>query len=188
VPPKAKTNNRLASIELPVAIADEIADAADKTHRSTAFIIARALAAGKGAPAVALGAPVRALPLTSDDDDPASALAAAKKATAAELAAAWTATRARFAAWIAREVEAQKAEHADDLDTGLRDAADTAAAPARLVELARSEYVRVRTLVARHPAAPSEALRILGDDKDRVVREALENRRLERGQTDLRVK
>jgi hypothetical protein len=176
VPPKGKA----ASIELPSAIADEIADAAQKTHRSTAFIIARALAAGKGAPPVTPTAPTRALALTSDEDDPPSALAAAKKATPAELAAAWTATRARFAAWIAREVEAQKAEHADDLDTGLRDAADVRTAAARLVELARSEYVRVRTLVAHHPAAPPEALSILGADKDRVVREALENRRLER--------
>jgi hypothetical protein len=33
-------------------------------------------------------------------------------------------------------------------------------------------------MVARHPAAPAEALAILGADKDRVVREALENRRL----------
>ncbi|MGZ3440948.1 MAG: variant leucine-rich repeat-containing protein [Polyangia bacterium] len=135
MPPKGKA----FTVELPQAIADEIADAARKSHRSTAFIVARALAA------------------------------------------AWTATRARVAAWIAREVEAQKAEHADDLDAGLRDAADAKAAPARLVELARSEYVRVRTLVARHPEAPPEALQILGADKDRVVREALENRRLQRG-------
>lgn len=177
MPPKGKA----ASIELPSAIADEIADAAAKTHRSTAFIIARALAAGKGAPPVPLAAPMKALPLTSDEDDPPSAIAAAKKASGAELAAAWTATRARFAAWIAREVEAQRAEQADDLDRGLADAENPATPPARLVELARSEYVRVRTLVARHPAAPPEALQILGGDKDRVVREALENRRLERG-------
>ena len=177
MPPKAKA----ASLELPSAIAQEIADAAHKTHRSTAFIIARALAAGKGAPAVPLAAPMSPLPITSDEDDPPSAVAAAKKSTAAELAAAWTATRARFAAWIAREVEAQRAEHADDLDRGLADAADAKTPPARLVELARSEYVRVRTLVAKHPAAPPEALQILGADKDRVVREALENRRLERG-------
>jgi hypothetical protein len=177
VPPKGKA----AAIELPQAIADEIADAAHKTHRSTAFIIARALAAGKGAAAVPLSAPMSHLPITSDEDDPPSAISAAKKATGAELAAAWTATRARFAAWIAREVEAQRAEHADDLDSGLDDAANPATPPARLVELARSEYVRVRTLVAKHPAAPAEALQILGADKDRVVREALENRRLERG-------
>jgi hypothetical protein len=177
VPPKAKA----ASLELPSAIAEEIADAAQKTHRSTAFIIARALAAGKGAPPVPLAAPMTALPITSDEDDPPNAAAAARKATAAELAAAWTATRARFAAWIAREVEAQRAEHADDLDRGLADAADAKTPAARLVELARSEYVRVRTLVAKHPAAPPEALQILGADKDRVVREALENRRLERG-------
>lgn len=177
MPPKGKS----PSIDLPPAIAKEIADAAAKTHRSTAFIIARALAAGKGAPPVSLTAPFVALALTSDEDDPPKALSAAKSASTEELAAAWSATRARFAAWIAREVEAQKAEHADDLDRGLADAENPATPAARLVELARSEYVRVRTLVARHPAAPPEALAILGADKDRVVREALENRRLARG-------
>ncbi len=177
MPPKGKA----AVIELPQAITGEIADAAAKTHRSTAFIIARALAAGKGAPAVPLSGPLSPLPLTSDEDDPPSALAAAKRASAAELAAAWTATRVRFAAWIAREVDAQRAEQADELDQGLADAGDPQTPAARLVELARSEYVRVRTLVARHPSAPPEALQLLGADKDRVVREALENRRLARG-------
>jgi len=174
VPPKGKT----ASIELPSAIAAEIADAAAKTRRSTAFIVARALAAGKGAPAVSLSAPLVALALTSDEDDPPKALSAAKATTTDELAAAWTATRARFAAWVAREVEAQRAEHADDLDRGLADAENPATPAARLVELAKSEYVRVRTMVARHPTVPPEALAILGADQDRVVREALENRRL----------
>jgi hypothetical protein len=177
VPPKKNS----PAIELPRPIADEIADAARKTGRSTVFIVARALAAGKGAPAVTLDGATTMLMLTTDEDDPPKALAAASKATASELAAAWTATRARFAAWVAREQEAQQAERADDLDAGLRDAADPQTPAARLVELARSEYVRVRTLVARHPAAPSEALAILAADKDRVVREALENRRLERG-------
>jgi hypothetical protein len=174
VPPKGKA----ATIDLPSAIADEIADAAHKTHRSTAFILARALAAGKGAPAVALAAPLKPLPLTSDEDDPASALAAAKKATTADVAAAWTATRARFAAWIAREVEAQKAERADDLDAGLRDAADPKTPPPRMIELARSEYVRVRTTLIANPAVSPEALAVLAADKDRVVREALENKKL----------
>jgi len=174
VPPKGKA----ATIDLPTAIADEIADAAANTHRSTAFILARALAAGKGAPAVPLAAPLKPLPITSDEDDPASALAAAKKATTADVAAAWTATRARFAAWIAREVEAQKAERADDLDAGLRDAADPKTPPARMAELARSEYVRVRTTLLGNPALAPEALAILAADKDRVVREALENRKL----------
>jgi hypothetical protein len=174
VPPKGKA----AAIELPQAIADEIADAAQKTHRSTTFIVARALAAGKGAAAVAMDAPLKALPLTSDEDDPPSALTAVKKASAADVAAAWTATRARFAAWIAREQEAQRAERADDLDAGLRDAASPSTPPARLVELAKSEYVRVRTLLIGNPAVPAEALTILAADKDRVVREALENRKL----------
>ena len=174
MPPKGKA----ATIELPSAIADEIADAAAKTHRSTAFILARALAAGKGAPAVAMSAPLKSLPLTSDEDDPPGALAAAKKASATDVTAAWTATRARFAAWIAREEEAQKAERADDLDAGLRDAADPKTSPARMIELARSEYVRVRTTLLANAALSPEALAILATDKDRVVREALENRKL----------
>ena len=178
MPPKGPSKAKTASIDLPPAIAAEIADAAAKTHRSTAFIVARALAAGKGAPAVSLSAPFAPLVLTSDEDDPPKALSAARATTTEELAAAWTATRARFAAWIAREVDAQKAEHADDLDRGLADAENPATPAARLVELAKSEYVRVRTMVARHPAAPPEALALLGADKDRVVREALENRRL----------
>jgi hypothetical protein len=172
VPPKPT----VPAIALPQAITGEIVDAARRTGRSTAFIVARAIAAGKGAPPVAMEEPHEPLFLESDDDDPASALAAARKASPLQLAAAWTATRARFAAWIAREEEAQRAERADDLDAGLRDAADAKAAAARLVELAKSEYVRVRALVARHPAAPPEALALLAADKDRVVREALASR------------
>jgi hypothetical protein len=163
-------------VDLPQAIADEIADAARKTHRSTVFIVARALAAGKdAAPSPVEGATVP-LALVNDDDDPPRALTAVKQASPAAIAAAWKATRARFAAWIAREQEAQLAERADDLDAGLRDAAAAATAPPRLLELAKSEYVRVRALVARHPNAPAEALALLGADKDRVVREAIEKR------------
>lgn len=172
MPPKSKT----PAIELPQAIADEITAAARKTGRSTAFIVARALAAGKDAPPVAADGPHAPLLITTDDDDPPSALAAAKKASPAQLAAAWTGTRARFAAWIAREEEAQRAEHADDLDAGLRDGADPNASAARLTELAASEYVRVRVLVAKHAAAPPAALELLRADKDRVVREALGSR------------
>lgn len=172
VPPKSKP----PTLELPRSVADEIADAARKTGRSTAFIVARALTAGQGAAAQTLAPPLATLTLTSDDDDPASALATARKATPAQLVAAWAATRARFAAWVAREVEAQHAERADDLDAGLRDAADPATPSPRLLELASSEYVRVRALVARHPAAPPEALTRLGADRDRVVRQALADR------------
>ena len=174
MPPKPTT----PAIALPPAITDEICDAARKTGRSTAFIVARAVTAGKGAPPVPMDGPHEPLFLESDDDDPPSALATARKATPAEVAACWTATRARFAAWIAREVEAQKAERADDLDAGLRDAADPKTPPARMAELARSEYVRVRTTLLGNPALAPEALAILAADKDRVVREALENRKL----------
>jgi hypothetical protein len=169
VPPKAKP----PTLELPRAIADEIADAAAKTHRSVSFIVARALAAGKDAPAVTLDGERAVVTLTTGEDDPPAAVAAAKTASAAAVAAAWTATRARFAAWVAREQAAQQAEQSEDLDTGLRDAAAADTASARLLELAKSEYVRVRALVAAHPAAPAEALALLAADKDRVVRAAL---------------
>lgn len=176
MPPRSKT----PTVTLPQSIADEIRDAAARTHRSVSFIVARALAAGQGAPPVAPGPTIDGatseLELVSDEDNPPSAQQRAKKASPAEVAAAWTATRARFAAWIAREEEAQQAERADDLDAGLRDAADAATPPARLLALAGSEYVRVRALVAAHPATPPEALVRLREDKDRVVREALARR------------
>lgn len=171
MPPKTKT----PTLELPAEITAAIGDAARRTHRSVAFIVARALATGRSA-AVAVTGPTAPLALTSDEDDPPSVLAAAKKATPADVAGAWVATRDRFAAWIAREEEAQKAERADDLDAGLRDAADPKTPAARLTELAGSDYVRVRALVAVHPAAPAEALARLAADKDRVVREALAKR------------
>lgn len=161
------------TVELPRAIAAEIADAASKTHRSTTFIVARALAAGRGATKFPLDGELTKLTLTSDDDDPPSAIAAVKQASGDDITAAWTATRARFAAWIAREQAAQANERADDLDAGLRDAADPATKPARLAELAASEYVKVRALVARHPATPADALAKLGADADRIVRAAL---------------
>jgi Leucine rich repeat variant len=164
------------TVELPRAVAAEIADAAQKTHRSTTFIVARALAAGRGATHFPLDGELTKLTLTSDEDDPPSAVAAVKKATSDDVAAAWIATRARFAAWIAREEAAQANERADDLDAGLRDAADAAATPARLAELAGSEYVRVRALVARHPATPADVLTRLGADRDRIVRAALAER------------
>ena len=165
------------TILLPRAVSDDIADAARRTHRSVAFIVARALAAAKEAAPATLDGELAPLTITSDEDDPPNALKAAKSADPQHLAGAWLATRARFAAWIAREEAAQAAERADDLDAGLRDASDGKVAPARLVELARSEYVRVRALVAVHPHAPPEALTLLAQDRDRVVREALQARR-----------
>ena len=165
--------NKPLAVELPQAVAAEIADAARKTGRSTVFIVARALSAGRGATKFPLGGALVKLTLSSDEDDPPSALTAVKKASSDDVAAAWMTTRARFAAWIEREQAAQANERADDLDAGLRDAADAATTPARLAELAQSEYVKVRALVAQHPATPADALARLGDDRDRVVRAAL---------------
>jgi hypothetical protein len=167
----------LPSIELPSHVANEIADAARRTRRSVVFIVARALAAGRGATVPMLPQGPRAtLQLTTDEDDPASALTAAKNANGAQLTAAWSATRGRFAAWIEREVAAQAAERADDLDAGLRDAEAPSTSPERLAELAHSEYVRVRVLVAAHRATPPATLELLARDADRAVRDALAKR------------
>jgi hypothetical protein len=165
------------TILLPRAVSDEIADAAQRTHRSVTFIVARALAAAKGVAPRPVDGELAPLALGSDEEDPASAVRAARNVDAPQLAAAWLATRARFLEWIAREEAAREAERADDLDAGLRDASDGKTLPARLLELARSEYVRVRALVAVHPQSPVEALTLLAEDRDRVVRQALQARR-----------
>jgi hypothetical protein len=179
VPPAKKP----VTVQLPTAVRDEIADAARRTHRSVAFIVRRALAAiPKGASAVGAAGPRAPLELTTDDDDPADTVSKIKAAAGASLddaiAAAWIATRARFQAWIAREEAAGQAERADDLDAGLRDAAAAATPVARLVELSKSEYPKIRALVAAHPQAPKEVLERLSADKEPYVRDAVENRRL----------
>jgi hypothetical protein len=177
VPPTRKP----LTVQVPRSVADEIVDAAQRTHRSVAFIVRRALSAGLHAAETAEPGESAALVLTTDDDDPADT-AAKIKAAAGErsldeaIAAAWTATRARFHAWIAREEAAREAELADDLDLGLRDAAAPGTSAERLAQLARSEYPRVRALVAAHPSTPADSLAALRKDRDRTVREAATRR------------
>lgn len=175
------------AVSLPQTIASEIADAARRTQRSTAFIVRRALAA---APKDAASAPAdpatAALALTLDEDDPPDTLSKIKSAAGARpldtaIASAWLATRARFQAWIAREEAAAHAERADDLDAGLRDARDPNLDLARLLALSKSEYPKIRALVAVHPATPPEVLAALARDREPYVRDAVENRSLARG-------
>src|SRR5262245_49810369 len=75
MPPKTKG----LSVELPAGLADEIAEIARTTHRSTAFIARRALAAALGAKGSSPGVPndpaVRTLALTTDEEDPGDLLA-----------------------------------------------------------------------------------------------------------------
>jgi len=170
---------KVVQVRLPAEIAHEISDAAQKTRRSVSFIVQRALAAAGPVAAVAGGD--TALALTTDDDDPADLGSRIKKLAGdrpldGAIAAAWAATRARFAAFIAREVAAQSQENADDLDAALAVLADPKATPARLASLAASDYVRVRTLLAEHPNTDAATLAKLGEDKDRVVRAALAKR------------
>jgi len=166
-------------LKLPADVAREIADAASKTRRSVAFIVQRALAGAGHVAAAAAGD--TALALTTDDDDPADLGARIKKLAGTRpldgaVVAAWDATRARFAAFVAREVAAQSQESADDLDAALAILADPLAPAAKLAALATSEYVRVRTLVAEHANTDAATLAKLGLDKDRVVRAALAKR------------
>jgi hypothetical protein len=165
-------------LELPSLIANEIAETARRTNRSVAFIVARALVAGRGAtvPMLPQG-PRRELALTGDEDDAPSVLTKARSASPAQVVAAWSATRSRFMAWIEREMQAAQAERADDLDAGLRDAAAETTLPDRLAELAGSAYVRVRALVAAHPATAAATLTLLAKDGDRVVRDAVAKRK-----------
>ena len=170
-------------VQVPGDVADEIADAARRTHRSVGFIVRRALGAAASAQLVPAGdrAP---LTIAVDEDDPADTLSKIKAFASSErslddaVTAAWTATRARFQAWIAREESAAQAERADDLDTALTDAAAATTPAARLTDLSKSEYPKVRALVAVHPSCPPEVLTKLAADKEPYVRDAVENRRL----------
>jgi hypothetical protein len=169
------------SVNVPAVVAEEIGDAARRLHRSPAFIARRALAA---APNAELSISDERVPfiLATDEDDPADTLTKIKAAASGRsldeaLTAAWITTRARFHAWIAREEHAGAAEHAHDLDSALRDARDPSIDMARLIELATSEYPKVRALVAAHPACTKELLEKLAADKEPYVRDAVANRR-----------
>jgi hypothetical protein len=157
-------------LQLPTAIADEIRDVAARAQRSVAFVVVRALAAGKGAPEAKVGGPTSPLILASDDEDPPNLL---KQPPSAEsVAGAWPLARDKFLAWLRRLEEAAQAERADDLDAALVQAADRGTPAARLAELSQSEYPKVRALVAAHPSTPADVLTRLGHDRERSVREA----------------
>jgi Leucine rich repeat variant len=166
-------------LQLPRALADEIADVARRAQRSVAFVVHRTLLAGKEASPVT--GPTAPLPLTTDEDDPPSLsaklhLAAAGRALEEALVGSWPLAREKFHAWLQRLEEASQAERADDLDRALSEAASSATPPARLTELAKSEYPKVRALVAVHPSAPPEAVEKLRADRERSVREAAQSR------------
>jgi hypothetical protein len=188
VPPARKP----LTVTLPRPIADEIAGVAKRTERSPAFIVRRAFAAAaqeKTQPLTAAASLVTTpsdkviLSIDTDEDDPPNTAArireAAGKASLEDaLTSAWLSTRKRFLQWAEREESAGQAERADDLDTGLREAADPSTSQDRLVELSKSEYPKIRALVAAHASTPKEALERLAGDKEPYVRDAVENRRL----------
>jgi hypothetical protein len=166
-------------VELSVAVCDEIEDAARRTNRSVAFIVRKALAAGQGAAADPPAGPRGRLELRTEEDDPVDTLkkiraAASGRALGDAIACAWVASRERFLAWIARVEEAERAAQADDLDRELADASAQSTSAERLAALSRSEYPRVRALVAVHATTPPDTLAALARDRERSVREAAE--------------
>ena len=165
---------------LPPEVASEIAQVATSAQRSTAFIALRALLA---APKDAVGSTEGTVgfALNLDEDDPATTLtkiksAAGKRPLDAAVAGAWTHTRQRFSQWMEKQTVARQAEDADDLDQALAQAKDPNASPSTLSELARSEYPRVRALVAAHPRTDAAALAKLAQDREPYVRAAVEKR------------
>lgn len=177
---------RAQKLSLPTAIADELGDAARRCERSVGFLVLGAL---KSAPSL-VGPPPdgarRGLELATDEDDPKDLPSRVKKLATEKgnglslddaVTLAWTARRAQILAWVERASSVNQHERADDLDDGLRAAADPATPANKLVELARSAYPRVRVLVAARKDAPPEALEILGRDREPLVRTTLEERR-----------
>src|SRR5688572_9519130 len=166
-----------SALSLPVEIADEIAAAAARAERSVTFLVLGALRAAKALKGEPPAGARRALELTTDEDDPRDAASRMKKLVADKgtgrsvddaVALAWAAGRAQILAWVERVAAVDEGQRADDLDEGLRAAADPSTPVDRLLTLARSAYPRVRALVAAHPAAPAEALALLDQDRERV--------------------
>lgn len=172
-------------IKLPPHVANELEQVAAATQRSTAFIALRALLAGGKAP-LTPATKVQTFTLQLDEDDAANTLtkltqAAGERGVDEALAAAWTATRDRFAKFLDKETSARQAEVADELDQSLAQAEAPDTSTQRLEELAASAYPRVRALVAAHPNTSEAALLRLSRDKEPYVRDAVENRQLKRG-------
>lgn len=168
-------------LRLPAEAAAELAAAARDSERSVAFLVLGAL---KSAGALAGDVTTARVPLelTTDDDDPKDLAArlqklAADKGTGLRLdeavALAWAQRRLAILAWVGRIASVDEGQKADDLDEGLRLAADSKATPAQLTALSQSPYVKVRALVAAHAATPEATLDALRADRDRVVKAAL---------------
>jgi hypothetical protein len=177
----AKPSN--SSLILPAQIANQIADVAARTRRSTAFIVLRSLSGAAKDATASIAAPTLPLKLERDDDDPANIVgkiqtACGNRELAAAIAGAWTSNGARFLKWADTESAAQKAEEADDLDAELKAAHDPATSAATLDKLASSAFPRVRALVAAHKNSSGQAIKLLERDRETYVRDAVANRKL----------
>jgi hypothetical protein len=166
-------------IEVAATVAKEIEHAAELAERSVAYIVHKALAVAKGAGAAPSG-DVTPLHISTNEDDPADLVKkietlAGKTALGAAVGGAWVATRDRFAAWLKQLESARGAENADDLDSQLAEAAVATTTLARLVALSKSEYPRVRILVAQHANVSAELLVTLAKDREPAVRDAVAN-------------
>jgi hypothetical protein len=173
------------SLSLPVDVADELLAASARAERSAAFLVLGALkASGELTGTVDAGAR-RAVSLDRDEEDPRDLVSQIVKLAAAKarklslddaVALAWRDRRAPILAWVERVAALNADASTDELDAELRAAADAKTPPARLAELAKSAYPRVRALVAANAVAPAEVLAVLSQDGDRIVKEALARR------------
>lgn len=173
------------SLKLPIATVAEIERAAARCERSVGFLILGALKSASSLSGEPVGERV-SFALRTDDEDPRDLVARSKKLAAEKapkrafddaVALAWQARREQILAWVEKIAKVNEGEKSDDLDEGLRIAADPATEPDKLVDLAKSEYPRVRALVAAHRGSPMEALELMKNDRERIVREALIARR-----------
>ena len=163
-------------LEVPSAIADEIRDVAHRAQRSVAFVVQRTLVAGKDAPVTAASGPTAPLLLTTDDEDPPNLLTKLKSISADQVASAWPAAREKFHAWLKKLEEAAQAERADDLDSELAQAGDPSTPAARLAELSKSVYPKVRCLVAAHKNTSADVIAVLAKDREPKIREIVSAR------------
>jgi hypothetical protein len=170
------------ALSLPAEIAAEVLSASARSERSPGFLLLGAL---KGAGPLAgrrENGPRRSVLLDREEDDPRDLVSQIQKLAAAKAreldldtaaTLAWRERRFAILAWVDRIAALNQAAGDDELDEGLRAAADPSTPPVRLLALAESPYPRVRALVAAHAHAPAHALSLLGRDGDRLVRDAL---------------
>jgi len=162
------------TIQVPPEVKATIDDVAARSSRSVAFVVDIILR-GSSASSAREGDLV-AMEIAPEKDDPRGLVSNIKKAGKKDLAGRVVGglgeTKARLLAWADRMHAAMTKPQAAELDRALDAARALSTDAAQLIELAKSEYPKVRALVAAHPNTPEEVRVKLSKDRDRTVREA----------------